>query len=70
MTCTLKVFIGFEKDNELLDNPEYVTLQHTNSNTDQNHQHIIFTAKPKNNPETEVFPHSTPVHSSMSIYQF
>lgn len=28
MTCTLKVFIVFEKDNELLDNPEYVTFQH------------------------------------------
>lgn len=61
----------FDKDIELLDSNQYVTSQHMAEfgyTSDQNHQHILSTAKPKNNLETDVFPHSKPEDSSMSIY--
>lgn len=43
-------FNVFEKDNDFLDKPQYVTSQHIDEfgyTSDQNHQHIIFTAKPQ-----------------------
>lgn len=61
----------FDKDIELLDSNQYVTSQYMAEfgyTSDQNHQHILSTAKPKDNPETDVFPHSKPEDSSMSIY--
>lgn len=46
----LNFFNVFEKDNDFLDKPQYVTSQHIDEfgyTSDQNHQHIIFTAKPQ-----------------------
>lgn len=61
----------FDKDNEFLDNHQYVTFQDIDEigyTSYPNHQHTLLTEKPKNNPEIGVSPHSKPGDSSMSIY--